>query len=117
MVLGKRFNKVTGDSAENIACEYLKKLHYKIIEKNYKHKIGEIDIIAKDGDILVLVEVKFKTTDYFGLPREMVTPYKQQKIRRIAMGYIKQHRLFDTPCRFDVVEILNGEVTHLKDCF
>lgn len=117
MALGKRFNKVLGNSGEDMACEYLRKLHYKIIERNYKHKIGEIDIIAKDGDVLVFVEVKFKTTDYFGLPREMVTPYKQQKIRSVAMGYIKHHKIFNTPCRFDVVEILNGELTHIKDCF
>lgn len=72
MLSSKQFNKVTGDSAEELAVKFLKKKHYKIIETKYKNKIGEIDIIAKDKNILVFVEVKYRSSDYFGLPREAV---------------------------------------------
>jgi len=116
-VLGKRFNKVLGNSGEEIAIKYLKKHGYKILEVNYKHKIGEIDIIAKKGSIIVFIEVKHRSSDYFGLPREAVNELKQNKIRMIATAYIKKKRLFDYPCRFDVIEILSGEITHIEDCF
>lgn len=116
-MLGKRFNKIVGDSGEAIAINYLKKHKYKIIETNYKHKIGEIDVIAKKNNVLIFVEVKYRSSDYFGLPREAVNEYKQNKIRLIATAYIKQKRLFDNPCRFDVIEILDGKITHIEDCF
>jgi putative endonuclease len=115
--MDKMFNKVSGDHAEKIAIKYLINKSYKIIEKNYKNKIGEIDIIAKDKDILVFVEVKFRSNDYFGLPREAVNTNKQFKIRNVATQYITSNKLFDKTCRFDVLEILGNEITHLMDCF
>ncbi len=116
-ITNKTFNKVTGDSGEQLAKEYLKKNGYKILKTNYKTNIGEIDIIAKQKDFIVFVEVKTRKNDYFGLPREAVNSFKQQKIRQVATQYIKFNKLFDASCRFDVIEILGDEISHLENCF
>ena len=113
----KIFNKVVGDKGEGLAISYLKKQKYKILTTNFKNKIGEIDIIAKDKGILVFIEVKYRTNDYFGLPREAVTDQKQRKIKFVATSYITKNNLFDCPCRFDVVEILDNKINLIKDCF
>lgn len=116
-ITNKTFNKVTGDSGEQLAKEYLKKNGYKILKTNYKTNIGEIDIIAKQKDFIVFVEVKTRKNDYFGLPREAVNSFKQQKIRQVATQYIKFNKLFDASCRFDVIEILGDKISHLENCF
>lgn len=116
-ISNKTFNKVTGDSGEKLALEYLKNNKYRILKTNYKTNIGEIDIIAKQGDILVFVEVKTRVSDKFGLPREAVNYHKQQKIRQVASQYIKFNKLFESLCRFDVIEILAGKITHIQNCF
>ena len=113
----KTFNKVTGDSGEQLAKEYLKKNGFQILKTNYKTNIGEIDIIAKQKDFVVFVEVKTRKNDYFGLPREAVNSFKQQKIRQVATQYIKFNKLFDVCCRFDVIEILGDKITHIENCF
>ena len=80
-----------GQKGEKMAQKYLKKQKYKILEKNFRTKLGEIDIICfdKKENQIVFVEVKAKTSDYFGLPREMVDEQKQQKIERVATLYPK----------------------------
>ena len=89
----------------------------KIKTKNYKCKLGEIDIIAEKDDIIVFIEVKSRSSDAFGMPRDAVNYYKQRKIRLVAEVYIKQNRLYDKSCQFDVIEILNGEIDHIENCF
>ena len=116
-IKNKSFNKVTGNSAEKKVVEFLKNEGYKILETNFSCVVGEIDIICKDKDTIVFVEVKYKNSDYFGLPREAVTPYKQNKIRKVSLVYLRKHDLFDVPIRFDVVDVLQGEITHIKNCF
>ncbi len=116
-LFGKRLNKFTGNLGEKAAIEYLKKKKYKILETNYQNKVGEIDIVAKAKKVLVFVEVKSRTSDYFGLPSEAVGKRKQYKIRRVAQGYILKHRLFDSPVQFDVIEILDGQINHIENCF
>lgn len=111
------FNKVVGNNGEEIAYKYLKKKHYKILARNYKNPIGEIDIIAKQKDIIVFVEVKTRLSDYFGLPREAVDEHKQEKIRRVALGYLKHSRAMDSLIRFDVIEILDGKIEHIENAF
>ena len=113
----KVYNKQFGEIGEKITLDYLKKQGYRIIKTNFVNKIGEIDIIAYDNNILVFVEVKYRRNNVFGLPREAVNATKQQKIRMVAMGYIKKYNLFEKQCRFDVVEILGDEITLIKDCF
>lgn len=114
----KQYNTIKGRIGEIMAAEYLEKKKYKILEKNYKNQIGEIDIIAKDKDVYVFVEVKYKDSLYFGYPREMVTPQKQRKIYQTATSYLKSKRLFDiVAMRFDVVEIVGERITHLENAF
>ena len=117
MLSAKKNNSIKGQIGESFAKNYLKKQGYKIVETNFKNKIGEIDIIAYDNDILVFVEVKYRKTSQFGLPREAVNIQKQRKIRMVAMSYINKHNLHNKSCRFDVVEMLGQEITHIKDCF
>ena len=113
----KVYNKDFGNITEKIAQNYLIEQGYKIVNTNYKNKIGEIDIIAKDSDVLVFVEVKYRKNTNFGLPREAVNFEKQRKIRMVAMSYINKYNLHNNLCRFDVVEILGDEITLIKDCF
>ena len=113
----KVFNKIKGDIGEEQASLYLKQLGYKIIKRNFKTKLGEIDIIAKDGERIVFVEVKKKTTLKFGMPREMVTLKKQKTIKSVAELYLKITKNLSCPTRFDVIEIVNDDITHLKAAF
>ena len=113
----KKFNKAYGDIGEKIAQNYLKNNGYKLLICNFKNSLGEIDIIAKEKDIIVFVEVKYRKNNVFGLPREAVDFRKQQKIRMVATTYINKHNLQNQSCRFDVVEILGDQVSHIRNAF
>ena len=106
-----------GITGETLAEKYLKENNYKILARNYQTKIGEIDLIAKEEDFIVFVEVKQRASLKYGYPREAVTPYKQNKIRQTALCYLKQHNIVDSKVRFDCIEILVDQITHLKNCF
>ncbi|NVL89942.1 MAG: YraN family protein [Desulfobacterales bacterium] len=95
----------TGESGETLAIKFLKKHGYKIIEQNYRCKLGEIDIIARNGRVLVFIEVKARRTDRFGEPKWAVTPRKQRKISMVALEYLKKTKQMDKKARFDVVAI------------
>lgn len=94
-----------GRQGEAIACAVLKKHGYKILEKNYRSRLGEIDIIAQDGDSLVFVEVKTRRTQGFGSPKRGVTPIKQRKLSMAALEYLKKTQQITKKARFDVVAI------------
>lgn len=98
------YNKITGQCGEDAAAEYLKKKNYKIIERNYKNKIGEIDIIAKTKTDLVFVEVKTRSSKKFGTPTEAITYYKKRKIVNTAKYYLLKNPT-DLNISFDVVEV------------
>ncbi len=106
-----------GNRGEDIAVKYLKKNGYKILQRNYVAPHGEIDIIAKDGVYTVFLEVKRRTSFSFGLPREAVTPEKQQTIAMCAKLYLAQKKMYGTPVRFDVVEVYDENVHVIKDAF
>ncbi len=111
-----------GLRGEEIAANYLRKNKFDIIERGFRLFRGEIDIIARDGDTLVFVEVKARADETFGRPEDSVTPAKQRQIRRIATGYLVERRLGDIPCRFDVVSILFNDdgshrLVHFRDAF
>jgi putative endonuclease len=93
-----------GEKGENLAAKFLQKKGYKIIEQNYKTRIGEIDIIAMDGETLVFVEVKTRENLYYGRPFESVTRHKRRKILNVAMLYLKRLKAVP-PCRFDIVSV------------
>jgi putative endonuclease len=93
-----------GDKGEGLAVKFLKKKGYKIITQNYKTRIGEIDIIAREGDTLVFVEVKTRESIAYGKPFEAVNYFKKRKIANVALLYLKKLEEIP-PCRFDVVSI------------
>ena len=99
----KFFNRRTGFLAEDLAVAALKEKGYIILERNFANRFGEIDIIAKDKNVLVFVEVKAKTGADFGLPEEMVGKKKLEKIRHMAVIYTKGKTL---PSRLDVIAIV-----------
>lgn len=99
------YNRDIGTFGENIAIEYLVNKGYILLEKNYRCKIGEIDIIAKDKDYIVFIEVKTRYGRKFGSPCESITKKKQYKIYHTAEFYIIMKKLNNSYFRFDVVEI------------
>lgn len=93
-----------GEKGEGIAVSFLKKNGYSIIERNYRNTFGEIDIIARDNETLVFIEVKTRESMEFGLPFESVTMRKRKKIAKVALSYLK--RFDEVPsCRFDILSI------------
>lgn len=111
-----------GDIGEQMAVELLTQKGFDIIEQNYRFGRGEIDIIAKDGDVLVFVEVKLKKNLNYGTPEDAVTPEKIRQVRKIAQDYLYQKNISGIECRFDVVAILElvpdaPVITHYKDAF
>ena len=94
-----------GKKCEALAAIHLKKNGYKILEQNFRSKHGEIDIIAKDKDALVFIEVKARRSSQFGSPKLAITPKKQRKISMVALYYLKTTRQSRSKARFDVVII------------
>lgn len=111
------YKKFLGRLGENKACEFLKNLGYKILDKNFKTHVGEIDVIAKDGEEIVFIEVKTRSQEAFGSPAEAVGELKQQKYFKVAEQYLIKNKFTASPVRFDVVEIQNGQINHIKDAF
>lgn len=99
----KKFNRIVGSKAEEYASRALIEKGYAIVKRNFSNRFGEIDIIAKDGETLVFVEVKAKTGNRFGTPEEMVSKWKLNQIRKMAEIYTKGKTL---ACRIDVVAII-----------
>jgi putative transposase len=102
-----------GDAGEDLAAAALKKQGYKLLERNYICSLGEIDLIARQGKVLVFIEVKTRRNERFGAPQEAVNPAKQRKLRLLADYYLQQKRLGeDVQVRFDVVGIIMGAEGH-----
>lgn len=94
-----------GKFGENLAVRFLKKQGYQIICRNYRTKFGEIDIIAKDADALVFVEVKSRRSSTFGHPKYSITHEKQKRISKTALCYLKENDQSNSRARFDVVTV------------
>ena len=107
----------TGTQYEERAAEYLIAQNYQILERNYRIRSGEIDIIARDGTVLVFIEVKYRKNDESGNPLEAVDIRKQRKIIKVARYYLYQKKYGDVPCRFDVIGICGSHIEHIKDVF
>ena len=108
---------IKGKVGEAIAYSYLKKHRYKMVEKNFKTSAGEIDLIVTDKKYLVFVEVKMRSSLSMGYPREAVNNYKQNKIKLVAMQYLKLHSIINVPVRFDVIEIVGDEHNYTIEHF
>ena len=113
--------KALGKKGEEKALRFLKKKGYRIIEKNYVCKLGEMDIIAKEKDTLAFIEVKTRTTTEFGPPQLAVNSSKQRQLSKVALHFLKEKQLEDAKARFDVVAILLGpkkeEIELIRDAF
>ncbi|MBU0729978.1 MAG: YraN family protein [Proteobacteria bacterium] len=111
-----------GKVGERLAENYLIAQGYKILIRNYRTKIGELDLIAEDSGDLVFVEVKTRTSELFGAPHEAITRAKQQKIARTALEYMTRNGINERAARFDVVGVMlqkNGtpRIEVLKNAF
>ena len=112
--MSKRKQEI-GKKGETVAVHYLKKQGYRIIEQNYRSKAGEIDIIAREKQSLVFVEVKTRSSRSFGSPKWAITPKKQKAISMAALYYLKMTNQNNVDARFDVVSILlQGEDTQIE---
>ena len=98
--------KTLGQTGEELACRELRRRGYAILARCYRTRLGEIDIIARDKDVLVFVEVKARSGHEFGGPLAAVTLAKQRKLMRMALDYLARSRLSGVACRFDVVGVL-----------
>ena len=96
--------KQDGDWGEALAAEYLEARGCRIVEREWRCRFGEIDLIAEQEGTLLFVEVKLRTNLRYGMPRESVTAKKQEKLRSAALLYLSMHGL-DAPARFDVAEV------------
>lgn len=111
-------NRAVGTQYEEIAASYLTENGYRILCKNFRCKIGEIDIIARNEDYLCFIEVKYRSKTKKGYPGEAITPNKIRKITHTAEYYMLLHKYPpDTPCRFDAVVILENEISLIKNAF
>jgi len=97
-----------GENSETLAAWFLRQNGYKIIEQNYRNRMGEIDIIAQDRKTIVFVEVKSRRSVRYGSPKFAVTPKKQRTISRVALYYLKTTNQTDAKARFDVVAIISN---------
>ena len=111
------YKKLLGRAGEKRAIDFIKKKGFKILETNYKTVFGEIDIIAEEKGILVFIEVKTRSSDNYGNPCEAVDKRKQEKYYKTATYYLQKEKKTDAECRFDVIEIENGEINHIFNAF
>lgn len=116
-------NKEVGDLGERLAAKFLRRSGYSILTRKYRCKFGEIDIVARDKDTLVFVEVRSKSDPEYGLPYETIDHTKRRHLERAAAEFLKRFNLFDYDCRFDCVSVLfdgNFKLKHIeviKDAF
>lgn len=103
-----------GAAAEHLALRYLEACGLQLVTRNFRCRGGELDLIMRDGEQLVFVEVRSRRYSHFGTPAESVTRAKQQKLLRAAAFYLQRQEL-DLPCRFDVVAILpSADEPHIE---
>lgn len=118
MAVRERNKNKLGKEYEDFAVKYLESRGFRILERNFRCRNGEVDIIARDGGTLVFAEVKYRSTERMGNPLETVNREKQRRICRSARYYMMiKHLPEDTPCRFDVIGILGSELRHVRDAF
>lgn len=117
-------NKGTGELGEEVAANFIIAAGYRILERNFRCKGGEVDIIARDpaDKCLVFIEVKARRTLSYGVPQLAVTPFKQRQISKASLTWLGKNRLHDQNARFDVIAILLHNdglhaIDHIKNAF
>ena len=114
--------KLFGQEGESAAEEYLRQKGYRIVARNLRSSVGELDLVVEDGRVLVFVEVKARRTDAFGGAIHAVHQRKQEKLIQLAAQYLARHHVKDRPCRFDVVllqglGVLAPQIEHIQNAF
>jgi putative endonuclease len=115
------YRKQVGNKGESLAEDYIKRKGYKIIQRNYRCRLGEIDIIAKDDDTIVFIEVRTKQNENFGSPQDSVTSTKINKISKTALRFIQEKNLSGYSYRFDFIAITFSQgkpnIEHIENAF
>jgi putative endonuclease len=114
---GRPTTIATGAANEDVAETYLRRRGYRILERNFKTKIGELDIIAREGDVLCFVEVRSRGTDRFGDAIETVDHFKRARVSRMAQLYLTWRQPTFTVARFDVLGITGDRITLIRDAW
>jgi len=114
--------RLFGQEGEAAAERFLKGKGYRILARNLRSSIGELDLVAEDGSVLVFVEVKARRTEEFGGAIEAVDRRKQEKLIQLASQFLARHHLTKRPCRFDVVLLQGGDsgasrIEHIPNAF
>lgn len=110
-------SRAIGARAEDRAAAYLAGEGLVLLARNYAIRGAEVDIIAREGDCVVFVEVKYRASARYAAPRESVTPAKQRRVCMAAMRYLQETGLSEAAVRFDVIEITPEGLTHLRGAF
>ncbi|HTP13779.1 MAG TPA: YraN family protein [Bacteroidota bacterium] len=114
-------SKSKGKAGEAEAEQYLRRQGFRILQKNYYYDRGEIDLVAEDGDVLVFVEVKARSSGSHGTAEESITPEKENFLKRTAEGYLLEHQIEQRRCRFDLVAVewhaSKPVIRHIRDMF
>ena len=117
----KKSKRAIGNKAEDLACQFLVEKDWEILERNYYAGHAEVDIIAKDKDIIVFIEVKMRSNTNFGTPIEHVDESKVQRVFKAAEQWVQEKNMQDSPLRFDVIGILSNnkvpKITHINDAY
>ena len=104
------------EAERKLTCQGLK-----VVARRFRTRWGELDLVAREGDLVVFVEVKARRGTAFGRPADAVTPSKQKRLARVAQAFLQRAGWGEHPCRFDVVEVAMAEdgvvVTHIPDAF
>ena len=111
-----------GKEGEEAAVKFLQSRGYRILTRNFKNKLGEIDIVAKEAETICFIEVKTRTSDVFGSPFDAISKLKQHKLSKVAVSYLKTNNLMNNDARFDIVSITkdsqgNDNIEVLKNAF
>jgi len=113
--------RTLGAMGESLAADLYRKLGFTIVDRNWRCRSGELDLVVACGDLLIFCEVKTRRTDFFGSPAEAVGYAKQARLRRLAAAWMSEHNAGWKNVRFDVVSVLIGEtepqITHLPNAF
>ncbi|MCA9074437.1 MAG: YraN family protein [Planctomycetaceae bacterium] len=114
-------NRLLGDRGERVAAKFLKRKGYRILARQSRSRIGEIDLIAQDGEVIVFVEVKTRSSANAGHPAEAITFTKRKQLTRAALAWLKRRRLLEHHSRFDVIAITwedrDPVIEHFQNAF
>lgn len=98
-------NRLLGDRGEREAARFLRRRGYQIIARKHRSRLGEIDLVVREGERIIFVEVKTRSSDQAGQPFEAITSTKQRRLTQSALAFLKRYGLLEHPARFDVVSI------------